>query len=161
MIMKCTSRNSRKTRMKVNFGHSFKTTTIPGKVRHPSFTKNVFKFTLSKLSVAKLKATSGPKFSSCTYKCTSLKSNANKKVIEYKIENEVIAKDILSFRDVANVFIKMFNSKNNGKRIDVKNDSPYLILKYHEKNIKTISMFRSMKLDDVINDKVFFALSYL
>lgn len=159
--MKCTSRNTRKTRMKVTFGYGFKTTTMPGKLRHPSFTQNVFVNKLSVICRDSISAISGPKFSSSNYPCTSFQTNAMKKIDEYRIENTSIINDILEFRKVALIFIKMHNSKNQGKYIDVKNDTGYLLLKCHDETITSLQMFREMKLEDVITDKVFFTLACL
>ncbi|MGL5315212.1 MAG: hypothetical protein ACRC92_18295 [Peptostreptococcaceae bacterium] len=158
MIMKCTSRNVRKTRMKLTIGSSFNETKMPGKIRFPGLKINVFKYTLYKEFKASMKATSGQKFKSIKLKCTSLNTNAHKKVSEYNILNNVISRDILTFRDTALIFIKLHNSKNKSKFIDVKNDSAYLVLKYNEKKITSLDKFRSMKIEEVITNELFFSL---
>ncbi|MGL5718660.1 MAG: hypothetical protein ACRCX2_36990 [Paraclostridium sp.] len=161
MKMKCTSSNVSKTRMKINFGYNFQTTKMVCKLKHPNIKRNFFKYELTKTNRSSIKCTSKPKFKITTFKCLSLNTNAHVKMQEYKIENEFISKDILSFRDVAKIYIEVYNGKNLGKQIVIKSDSPYLVLKFHEKNIKSLDEFMKRKVQDVITDKLFFSLSCL
>ncbi|MGL4987691.1 MAG: hypothetical protein ACRC5F_00350 [Cetobacterium sp.] len=161
MIIKCTSCNVSKARLKVNFGYSFQTTKLPCKMRHPDIKRNFFVHELSKISRGNISCKSMRRTKQERYKCTSFNTRAHKKIDEYRIENELIRKEIINFRKIAGVFLNLYNGKNYGKTIDIKSDSVYIVLKFHEKKIKSIEQFMNMKVKEVIPDELFFSLSCL
>ncbi|MGL6100102.1 MAG: hypothetical protein ACRC0G_10835 [Fusobacteriaceae bacterium] len=159
MIIKCTSTNKRKTKMKVNFGYDFKTTSMPCKMKNPDFKTNSYIFGFGKIGRATIKAKSMRRTKQDIFKCTSLNTCAHKKIIEYRIENKQIIEDVINFRKIANIFMHLYNGKRYGKTIDIKKDSAYVILKFHDKTITSIKQFMDMKVLDVIPDKLFYSLS--
>ncbi|MGL5719066.1 MAG: hypothetical protein ACRCX2_39055 [Paraclostridium sp.] len=161
MIIKCTSSNVSKTRMKITFGYNFQSIKMPCKLKHPNILRNFFSYKFAEVSYTRLKCASGQKYKTDTFKCKSLNTNAHVKFREYKIDNAVIEGDILAFRNIANIFLDIYNGKNYGKTITKKSDSAFVVLKFHEKNIKTAEQFMKMKVQDVITDKLFFSLSCL
>lgn len=160
MKMKCTSRNIEKARMKVTISSSFKKTKMLVKIKHADIKKNIFTFKLINFSKDIMKATSSQKFKTILFPCKSYCTNAHKKCEEYLINNLDMKKNILEFKSVAETFVKLYNMKND-KKIIFKNDNAYLILKYNEKRIKNIDYFRAMKVEEVIDDQLFYSLSCL
>lgn len=160
MKMKCTSLNVEKIRMPVKFKSGFTKTTMLARIKHSEFTRNSFIHTFSTSKVVKMKATSGQSYKRIKLSCVSLNSDAYTKADEYLIKNKIILNNIIDFRNIANSFVKLFNMSGSRKLIS-KVDNPYLILQYHQENIKSFDQFRQMKVSDVITEELFFALTCL
>ena len=158
--MKCTSLNVEKVRMVVRFKSGFSKTTMLARLKHSEFIRNSFIYTFSTANVVKMKATSGQSCKHIKLSCVSLNSNAYTKANEYLIKNKIILNNMISFRNIANSFVKLFNM-NGSRKLISKADNPYLILQYHQDKIKSFDQFRQMKVSDVITEELFFALTCL
>ncbi|MGL4449588.1 MAG: hypothetical protein ACRCTZ_00180 [Sarcina sp.] len=160
MKMKCTSRNIGKLKMPIKFKSGFSKVTMLARIKHSEFIKNIFSFKLSRFQTVKMNCKSGQMFKITSYNCKSLNTNAYTKAAEYLIDSPVILEDVITFRNTANSFVKLFNM-SGGRKLINKNDNPFLILQFHQNNIKSIEQFRKMKLEDVITDELFYALTCL
>lgn len=160
MKIKCTSKNISKARMKLKMSSTFKKTTMLAKIKHSEIKKNVFTFKIMNFSRATIKATSSQMFKVNLFSCKSFCTNAHKKCEEYLIKNENIKNNIIDFKSVTNIFIKLYNMKSD-KKIIIRNDTPYVLLKYNENKIVDIEQFRKMKVEDLIDDQLFYSLSCL
>lgn len=160
MKMKCTSRNISKLKMPVKFKSGFSKTTMLARIKHSEFIKNIFSFKLSKFQKTNMSCKSGHMFNVKAYSCKSLNTNAYTKASEYSINNKVILDNLIDFRNAAESFVKLFNM-SGGKKLISKNDNPFLILQYHQQKIESIEQFRKMKIEEVITDELFYALTCL
>lgn len=160
MKMKCTSRNIGKLKMPVKFKSGFSKVTMLARIKHADFIKNVFTFKLSNFRKAKMNCKSGQMFKIYKFNCKSLNTNAYTKASEYSIDNQIILEELITFRNMANSFVKLFNM-SGGKKLINKLDNPFLILQYHQNTITSLDQFRRMKVDEVITDELFYALTCL